>query len=328
MNRSTNSSLLRIFLFTFSLIPSLLFSEDDRGINHYFTTGSLLTPSAHNTPPGEVTLQPHIFWVEEFGRFNDDRSFEKREKPSGKNLSKRVNRFRSWESDFRNTRDILEGFRSGHYSYLSTPLHFKSNESHENGSFKGSLVFGLGLLSWLDLSATLNDQTNYQKGQSSNHIGDTQVGLGFQLLREKRGSPALRLTVTESFPTGRYQKLKSGRERLETSGSGSYETSAALTIGKKVSLFNLCASFKYTIPTPVYAQGFSAYTQAMPPPLGKLKICLGKKIEVATSVELSIAQDVVLACHLVYAYQYGQNFSGRFPLPVGEKEFVNHPVPM
>ena len=257
MHSNIRSRLLGTFLLTFLLIPSLLFSKTYRGATPYFTTGPILTPSAHNTAPGDMNLQPYIFLEDDFGRFNENGAPKKAEY------------------------DLLK--------------------------LRGSLDFGLGLLNWLDFSATLNGQINYQKRQSSTHIGDTQVSLGFQLLRERESSPALRLTVTESLPTGNYQKLNPGKEALETSGSGSYETSVALNIGKKISLFNLRASFKYTIPTPVDVQGFNSYIGIK---VDKGKVRPGREMEVDAAVELSLTQNLVLACDLVYTYQYGSNFSG------------------
>lgn len=257
MNSKIKSLLLRTFLLSFSLLPSLLFSEDYRGTNPYFTTGPILTPSAHNIAPGDVVIQPYIFWENDLGMFDKDRKFMK--------------------------------------------------AVHDLSRLRGSLVFGLGLLNWLDFSATLNGRTSYQKGQSSTDLGDTQLGLGFQLLKEKKRAPALRLTVTESFPTGKYQKLKPGKQAIESSGSGSYETSVALNIGKKINPFNLHASFKYTIPTPVNVQGFNAYF-GIEGAEGKVRP--GRGMEVDAAFELSLTQNLVLACDLVYTYQHGLTFSG------------------
>ena len=262
MNPNIKSRLLRTFLLAFSLIPSLLFSQEEyRRFDPYFTTGPIVTPSAQNDAAGEGFIQPYIFLENNFGKFNENRTPEK-------------------------TESLLK--------------------------LKESLIFGVGLFNWLGLVATFNAETNYQKGQSSTHIADTQAGLAFQLLREKKRSPALRLMVIENFPTGNYQKLKSGREEIETTGSGSYQTVVALNVGKRLAWMashpiKLRASFKYKIPTSVHVQDFNAYGGGKGT---KGRVRPGKGMEIDTSVELSLTRRLVLACDLVYSYQFRTTFSG------------------
>ena len=260
MNPKIKSFFLSLFLLTFSLAPSLLFSEECREINNCFTMGPILTPSAHNTPLGEHVFQFYTSGEEELGGFDDNRQ-----------------------------------------------LFDKMN--HDLVKFKRSLIFSWGLANWLDLSFTLNDQTNYQKDQSSTHFGDTQVGLGFQLLKEKKAFPAVRFTITKNLPTGNYEKLTPGRERVETSGSGSLDTSFALTVGKKFEWItshplNLSASFKYTIPTRVHADGSNAYIQGDFLKSDYCKVRPGRGMKANAAVELSLRQNLFLACDLVYKYQY------------------------
>jgi len=228
--------------------------------NPYYA-GPLLTPSAHNVPPGHFNIQPYIFFTNTFAQFNDNR--------------RSVNITDIWQ-------------------------------------LKGSFIYQMGLLSWLDFTATFNGEYNWQGNQSSGNIGDTQVELGIQLMKEQPYRPALRVTISENLPTGRYEKLNPTKSGIQSTGSGSYATSISFNITKVIwwistHPFSVRASFNYTIPTMVYVQGLNAYGGGFGTS-GKVKP--GNSIAIDTSIELSFTQHWVLAIDLVYTYQNQSTFSG------------------
>ena len=228
--------------------------------NPYYA-GPLLTPSAHNVPPGHFNIQPYIFFTNTFAQFNENRSSV-------------------------NITDIWQ--------------------------LQGSFVYQMGLFSWLDFTATFNAQQSWQGSQNSGNFGDTQIALGIQLLREQPYRPAVRITVAENLPTGKYEKLNPAKAGIQATGSGSYSTTLSFNITKVIwwistHPFSVRASFNYTIGVPVHVQGFNAYGGGFET---RGKVRPGNAIAIDTAIEFSFTQHWVLAVDLVYTYQNHSTFSG------------------
>lgn len=228
--------------------------------NPYYA-GPLLTPSAHNVPPGHFNIQPYIFFTNTFAQFNENR--------------RSVNITDIWQ-------------------------------------LKGSFIAQTGLLNWLDFTTTINGEQNWQGNQTSGNLGDTEVELGIQLMREEPYRPALRITVAENLPTGKYHKLNPNKSGIQATGTGSYETSISLNLTKVIwwaftHPFAIRASFNYTVPTPVHVQGFNAYGGGFGT---RGKVRPGNSLTVDTSIELSFTQHLVFALDFVYSYQNHSTFSG------------------
>lgn len=98
-----------------------------------------------------------------------------------------------------------------------------------------------GVTNWMD--ATLVTQAAYKKqeGESSFQYGDTGLNLGFQLLEAKKGSfqPDIRLIISESFPTGKYQRLNPNEKSTDQNGDGSFKTGFGLVCQKKITAFKM-----------------------------------------------------------------------------------------
>ncbi len=114
--------------------------------------------------------------------------------------------------------------------------HWGQNIRENVFSFESVMVLQYGILTWLDLS--LQGVSYYRKAenQHSFEYGDTYAQFGIQLMSEKKESfqPSIRLTIGESFPTGKYNNLNPDKNGLDRSGSGSYETVLGLNFGKIV----------------------------------------------------------------------------------------------
>ena len=102
------------------------------------------------------------------------------------------------------------------------------------------------------------------ESQHSWAIGDTQVGVGFELLRESSYWPSMKLGIRELFPTGKYRNLDPTKLQTDAGGLGSYVSIIGLTIGKLTQIRDdhylearlFCA---YSIPSSVYLKGFNTY---------------------------------------------------------------------
>ena len=224
--------------------------------------GPLLTPSAHNVPPGEYVVQPYLFIKNTYARFNENRRSQ-------------------------NIPDI----------WTIQPL----------------MLLQMGWLSWLDFTVTVQGFYNNQSRQDSFYWGDTSFEWGIQLMKEQPYRPAIRITVTESVPTGRYEKLNPAKNGIDATGTGAYSSNFSLNFSKVIwwvsdHPFAFRASFNYTIPNAlVQVQEFNAYGGGRDT---RGKVRPGNAIAIDTSIELSFTQRWVFALDLVYTYQNHSTFSG------------------
>ena len=172
------------------------------------------------------------------------------------------------------------------------------------------------LIDWLHLKRGL---------ESSNHVADTTIGLDIGIIKETPFIPGLKFSISESFPTGKYEKFDPLKAAFESSGSGSYETSFALTTSKVVwwSLLHPMVfrfSVNYTIPTKVNVSGFNSYGGGFGT---KGTVTPGNAFFLSFGYEFSVYQKLVLALDIAYEYDHSSSFKGTngtilgFPAPVG-----------
>lgn len=224
--------------------------------------GPLLTPSAHNVPPGKFVVQPYLFIKNTFANFNGNR--------------KSVN-----------IKDI----------WTVNPL----------------CLLQMGWFSWLDFTFTAQGVYNTQSGKDFFHWGDTSLAWGIQLLKEQPYRPAIRLSIGESLPTGRYEKLNPAKNGVDVTGSGAYTTTVSLNFSKVFwwvldHPFNWRLSLNYSIPTSVQVDRYNTYGGG----IGTSgRVHPGNGIAIDTSIELSFTQKWVLAVDLAYTYASHTTFSGR-----------------
>ena len=193
---------------------------------------------------------------------------------------------------------------------------FKDNRSSESiptlFSMKPTFSFQAGLLSWLDAIVGISAVYNRQSNQTSFEFGDTSLSLGFQLLRETPYRPALRFSITESFPTGSYRNLNSTKAGIDASGIGAYVTSFNLIAGKVVWWVSthpmaFRAAFNYSIPTNAQVKGFHAFGGGFDT---KGTVNIGHTVSGNFAVEYSFTKYWVFALDTVYKYQNRSTFSG------------------
>lgn len=224
--------------------------------------GPLLTPSAHNIPPGKFMVQPYLFVTNTYARFDENRH--------SKNIP-----------------DI----------WTVKPL----------------MIFQMGWLDWLDFTFLPQVVYNHQSGKEAIYFGDTELQWGIQLLKEKPYRPAIRISIAETLPTGKYKKLDPKKNGIDATGTGSYETSLSFNLSKVFWCwsdhpFSFRSAINYTLPTKAHVKGFNAYGGGHGT---KGKVNPGNTITIDTSAEFSFTQSWVFALDLVYTYQGHSTFKGK-----------------
>lgn len=174
------------------------------------------------------------------------------------------------------------------------------------------MLFQAGLNTWMDFTVTAPAFFNWKGSDFAAEIGDTTVELGFQICKETPTRPVLRFTVSEIFPTGRYNRLSPSRSDIFATGTGSYQTTLGFAIGKifwwdKLHPLNTRWVLTYNIPSKVYVEGFNAYGGGFGT---KGKIKPGHTVAVDIGTELSLSQKWVFANDIVYSYSGSSSFQG------------------
>ena len=116
----------------------------------------------------------------------------------------------------------------GHFNFETYGFYTVYPEDYKN--FQPSPVLTVGLNHFLDIQASAPYNFSWAKGEYDSGIGDSSLGLGIQILKQKERVwyPSLRVVVQELFPTGRYQHLNPNLLGTDQTGGGSYQTSVAL----------------------------------------------------------------------------------------------------
>ncbi len=177
------------------------------------------------------------------------------------------------------------------------------------------LVFlQIGLTDWMDIQIAPQLIYNHSQGRSSTHFGDLPIGFDIQLLEDKPDNwyPAIKLTLRESFPTGKYQHLNPNKHGTDESGSGSYITNIGLVIARLFHLggiyyFNARLSNFYNIAAPVHIKGFNAYGGGFGT---SGKAHPGQSLNTIIGLEITLAQHWAFALDIANLYSGKTTFSG------------------
>ena len=189
------------------------------------------------------------------------------------------------------------------------------------------LALAVGITDRIDIGILVDWIHQKQSSKSSNHFADTTLALDIGIIKETPFIPGLKLTIAETFPTGHYQKFNPNKAAVESTGSGAYETSFALTSSKVVwwSLLHPMVfrfSVNYTIPTKVSVTGFNSYGGGFGT---KGKVTPGNEFFLSFGYEFSVYQKFVLTIDVAYEYDNRSTFKGingtilGFPAPVGTR---------
>jgi hypothetical protein len=173
----------------------------------------------------------------------------------------------------------------------------------------------IGLTDWMDCQINCQFFWNRLNHRSAVRLGDLSFGLDFQLLRDQPHHPwpAIKLTIRESFPTGKYHRLNPLHLGLDGVGSGSFATLLGITSGRFFPCWgehylDLRLGLTYTIPSHVHVRGFNAYgggygTDGSVSP--------GKTLSAVLGLEFNLTRSWALACDLQNIYSERSSFKGK-----------------
>lgn len=173
----------------------------------------------------------------------------------------------------------------------------------------------VGMTKNIDFQITPEAFYNRSRGKASLHFGDLSAGFDFQLFSEKKGKwwPAIKFILTETFPTGKYQHLDPHKNETDSTGGGSYVTTAGLVFSRAFHFSNyrflhLYLTFEYLIPSNVHVKGFNTYGGAFGT---RGTVHPGNIFETILSMELGLARNWVFALDIQNIYGNKITFSGR-----------------
>ena len=93
-----------------------------------------------------------------------------------------------------------------------------------------------GLLDFLDVTFFFKMLNNERDHHHCFGYGDTSLSFGIQLLRQKEHTPtpSIRLTIGETFPTGKYRNLDPDKLSVDSMGGGAFRTKISINFSKIV----------------------------------------------------------------------------------------------
>ncbi|MFA6119178.1 MAG: hypothetical protein WCT85_01335 [Parachlamydiales bacterium] len=179
-------------------------------------------------------------------------------------------------------------------------------------SINPSIAFGVGIVNRLDTTLSLQGYYQSQSDEKSGNIGDTSLKFGLAILKEEPYVPALKVSVKEIFPTGKYKNLKPEKANVEGTGGGSYKTELGLGMSKVVwwwithpMQFRL--SLNYGFPAKVGVKNFNSYGGGFNT---RGHVSPGNYFTGSFGYEFSFTQKFAFAVDLAYEYHNKTTFSG------------------
>ncbi len=205
------------------------------------------------------------------------------------------------------------GIYNRHRHDVSTPNFF---------NFIASVQVTVGTLEWMDIQITPEFLYNHTHADtlpnphsaSSWRLGDLPLNLDFQLVSIDKFKyfPGIKFSLTESFPTGKYQKLNPFKLLTDIGGSGTFATTGSLVFYKiyHISGFHflsMTTSLGYTYHTPVHVRGLNFYGGG---PGCAGKVYPGNSFGAIASFEFSLDRHWALALDNVYVHFDRDRFKG------------------
>jgi len=175
------------------------------------------------------------------------------------------------------------------------------------------IILEVGVTPSVDTTLIMSAQENWSKGHSGGGFNDVIMAVGFLIQQQSLYVPKMKFSISQSFPTGKYQHLSHNGLALDGTGAGAWQTSFTFAIGKllfwnTLHPMNTRFAFTGTLSTPVHVRNFNVYgggfgTSGTVHPGNAYNADLG--------LELSITQPWVIALDIVYNWQNKTSFHGK-----------------
>ncbi len=190
-------------------------------------------------------------------------------------------------------------------------------------------IIQFGVVKDVDMAITFAGVWQQQNDVSSGGFADLPVQLGIGLAQEGPYVPAVKIYLSESFPTGKYEKGKAQNEGLDLVGNGSFITSLSLNMSKVVWwMFGHPQQFRFTTkydlyPSKINVKGLNSYGGT---PDTNGQVTRGRGISANLGYEASITRRWVYATDIAYTYNNKSTFKGNpGTRPDGSKAKIGDP---
>ena len=194
------------------------------------------------------------------------------------------------------------------------------NKHRESVSLPSSLVslvlqpviFQIGITPTVDSTIQYAGVMNWQNDRFGWGFTDLQTTIGFVIAREQLYVPQFKFTITETFPTGKYNNLHTDGLGLNGIGGGSYATEFGFGFSKilfwsTVHPFRIRGYFGYVISTNVHIKNFNSYGGGFG---ARGTVYPGNVVKGDFGFEWSLTQRWVLAGDVVYKATNITKFTG------------------
>lgn len=167
-----------------------------------------------------------------------------------------------------------------------------------------------GITNNMDFNVSVQGQGNWQFHHSGGGFGDMQITGGFLIYAQTIYVPSAKLTITQTFPTGKYKRLDS--HLVDSTGGGTYATQFGLGFSKIILWWtqhplHLRTFFGYTLSTVVDVKGFNSYGGGYG---CRGRVRPGNSFSYDFGAELSLTQNWVAALDVVYTATNSTKFHG------------------
>lgn len=150
---------------------------------------------------------------------------------------------------------VKNGKYGKNWQFISAPNFYTWNPQ---------LYFKIGIAEKWNFSSVLQSSYNYTQGASAGGFGDLSLGFDYQLVDRPAEEMPIKLSISEIFPTGKYQKMDPSMKGTQAFGLGSFATQIGLTTSKLFHFslhhyLNIRANATIAFSSPVHVVGINSY---------------------------------------------------------------------
>jgi hypothetical protein len=172
----------------------------------------------------------------------------------------------------------------------------------------------VGLTSWWDCGVSPTIAVNQCKNVKTFVFDDILAYTDFQILTDTLDNylPAIKITIKEEFPNGKYDSLDPNNLETDVAGSGSYVTGVIITASRLFHLrgekwMNARWAWIYNFPSRVHVKGLSVYGGA---PDTDGYVYPPQNYQLIFSFEITLSRNWCLACDNIASFAKARRFKG------------------